>query len=402
MSGGRGFLLASGLLLGAMASAEDQPRSQSLLDGDNFIAQFRYRVESVDEDRALHSATANTLRTKLGFQTNPELPWGALVEGEDVRAIGDQKFNSTTNGHSGYSVVPDPEGTELNQAYFSVQRSGVRARVGRQAFALDNQRFFGDVDFRQNQQTVDGLSLQASMPGGSRFTYAFLSRVHRFLGEDHTFGELDLRTHALNYSLGRMNGDRLTAYGYLIEFDDEPFAATSTQTYGASYDGTFDIATRKLLYRAEFAFQSDYADNPNSGDAWYGNVEVGLKLANQFVATVGTEILSGDGSTSFQTPLATLHKFNGFADIFVQSTPATGLEDRYVRAYAPIAGARFTVTFHDFRSNDTSQDYGNELDAELYWRLSSHWLIGVKYADYRAEDFAVDTRKGWLWVQADF
>jgi Alginate export len=398
---GRVFALASGLLLGGLAPAADRARS-SPWDGENWTAQLRYRVEAVDEDRAIKSATASTLRTHLGYQTNPELAIAALLEVEDVHALGAEKFNSTTNGHNEYSVVADPDGTELNQAYLTLQRSGARARLGRQSFVLDNQRFFGDVDFRQNQQTVDAATLQATTPGGSRFIYSYLSRVHRFFGEDHPLGELDLSTHVLNYSLGRMNGDRLTAYAYLLEFDEAPFNAASTQTFGASYDGTFDIAARKLLYRAEFANQSDYADNPGSVNEWYGNVEIGLKFANQFVATAGAELLGGNGQTAFQTPLATLHKFNGYADIFAGATPPNGLEDRYLRFYAPIAGTRFTVTLHDFHSNHDNQDYGTEVDAELYWRINTTWLIGAKYANYNAEDFAVDTRKGWLWVQADF
>jgi hypothetical protein len=119
------------------------------------------------------------------------------------------------------------------------------------------------------------------------------------------------------------------------------------------------------------------------------------------VITAGAELLSGDGTAAFQTPLATLHKFNGFADVFAV-TPADGLQDRYLRVYLPIFGTRLTVTVHDFRSDHANQDYGREVDAELNWRLGTHWMIGAKYADYSAEEFAVDTRKGWLWVQATF
>jgi hypothetical protein len=226
--------------------------------------------------------------------------------------------------------------------------------------------------------------------------------VHRFLGRDNPAGELGLRTHVLNYSLGRLNGDRLTAYAYLLEGTDEPLRARSTKTFGASYDGGIDVSTRKILYRAEYAKQSRYADNPGQADVWYGNAELGLRLASQWTITAGLEILSGNGRDAFQTPLATAHKFNGTADVFAAATPENGLEDRYLRVYAPLRGTRLTVTWHDFRSDHASADYGNELDAELDWRLTTHWLIGAKYADYRAESFGTNTRKAWLWVQAEF
>lgn len=60
------------------------------------------------------------------------------------------------------------------------------------------------------------------------------------------------------------------------------------------------------------------------------------------------------------------------------------------------------MTLHDFRSDNSDRDYGSEVDVELNWRLGSRWLIGAKYADYSAEEFAADTRKGWLWLQAEF
>jgi alginate export protein len=389
-------MAVAGLMAGPWAGAE------SVLDG-KWSLDARYRVESVDQDNALDSAVASTLRTRAGFETNTRMMFGAKVEVEDVHAIGGEEFNSTTNGHTRYSVVPDPNTTELNQAYLSARRSGFSARLGRQAINLDNARFIGDVNFRQNQQTFDAITLQATTPGGSRFIYDYLWKAHRIFGDDHPLGELGMRTHALNYSLGRLNGDRLTAYGYLLEFEKAALQGSSTQTFGLSYDGGKDLSsTRRFLYRAEYAYQSDYADNPHNMHSWYGNLEVGLRFANQWVATAGAELLSGDGASSFQTPLGTLHKFNGFADVFVEATPADGLEDRYLRLYMPVSAARFVVTLHDFRSDNGSRDFGTEVDAEVNWRLTSNWLVGAKYADYNADGFSVDTRKAWLFVEANF
>ena len=408
----RALLRTSGapyaIACGALLLGGHTPGMCAEYDGDTSVldgvwsGQMRYRFESVDEDRPLHSASASTLRTRVGFETNPLLALGATLEIEDVRSIGAEKFNSTTNGHGGYSVVLDPEATEINQAYLTARRGSSRARAGRQSLILDNARFIGNVDFRQNQQTYDALFLQHSTAGGSRFTYAYSWRVNRFLGEDHALGELDMRTHLVNYSLGRLNGDRLTAYAYLLEF--EPTATlsppASTRTYGASYDGSIDVDTHKFMYRAEYARQTDHEDSPAT-DAWYANAELGWRLPNQWVGTVGVEVLSGDGDYGFQTPLATGHKFNGFADMFAAATPVDGIEDRYVRIYAPFSAVRLTVAWHDFRAERGNFDYGEELDAQISWRLNSHLLLGAKYADYQARDFAVDTRKGWLWVQVD-
>lgn len=112
--------------------------------------------------------------------------------------------------------------------------------------------------------------------------------------------------------------------------------------------------------------------------------------------------MSGNGTYSFQTPLATAHTFNGPRRYLRGSDTAGGLDDYYVRASLPILGVRLTASWHDFRADEGDTDYGDELDAEINWRLDSHWLIGVKYADYQAKQLAVDTRKAWLWVEASF
>lgn len=392
--------IVTGLLAASVAGAQDD-NSNDILRGGDAWAQLRYRFENVDVDGPLREATASTLRTRLGFETNPQLPLGLFVEGEDVHALGEDRFNSTTNRRTDYAVVADPDGTELNQAYLTVRGSGWRANAGRQVVSFDGERFIGSVDFRQNQQTYDALFAQGSLANGVQISYSYLWQVNRFLGNEHPLGQLDLKTHVANIALPRLNGDRAVAYAYLLEFDAAALRATSTQTYGASYDGGYAVGTRKLLYRAEYAYQMEYADNPASLGVWYANAELGLRFVAQWVATLGIEVLSGDGGVAFQTPLATLHKFNGFADVFT-ITPLGGLQDRYVRLYVPVFGTRVTVTAHDYHDDGGDRNYGHEIDAELNWRIDSHWQIGLKYADYRADGFATDTRKGWFWVQADF
>ena len=257
--------LTATLLAGAFASAGALAQ-ESFMDGSRFYVEARYRVEGVDQDGPLRTATASTLRTRAGFESNPQYRFGVLLEGEDVHAIGAEQYNSTTNGQTDYSVVPDPEDTEVNQAYLSFQAYGMRTRVGRQRIVLDEQRFIGDAGFRQNQQTFDAATLQSTLPGGSRLYYGYLWRVRSFLSDENPRGDLDLKTHLLNYSFGRLNGDRFTTYAYLLEYDEPSVEASSTKTFGASYDGSIDFGERKLIYRAEYANQSEYAENETDTD----------------------------------------------------------------------------------------------------------------------------------------
>ena len=103
-------------------------------------------------------------------------------------------------------------------------------------------------------------------------------------------------------------------------------AGNSCATYGGSFAGSAPVCDKvKLDYRAEFAWQTDYADSPFSYGTEYYNVELGANV-KPFVLGAGYEVLGSDNGQGFRTPLATLHAFNGWADVFAV-TPCAGLRD---------------------------------------------------------------------------
>ena len=120
------------------------------------------------------------------------------------------------------------------------------------------------------------------------------------------------------------------------------------------------------------------------------------------------EVLGSDnGQASFTTPLATLHKFNGWADVFVASTfTATalplGLVDTSVsisgKIGSQVPGVKWSAVFHTYDSDQGSVDYGSELDLVASVKFNKHYSGGIKYASYNADNFSVDTDKFWLWV----
>ena len=65
-------------------------------------------------------------------------------------------------------------------------------------------------------------------------------------------------------------------------------------------------------------------------------IEPGVAYGN-IKAKIGYEVLEGDGSRAFQTPLATLHAFNGLTDQFL-TTPPDGLEDLFLSLAASLPG----------------------------------------------------------------
>jgi hypothetical protein len=369
---------------------------QAVLDGRWWL-RLRYRVEYVDQEPFEREAWASTLRTVLGYETAAWHGMSALVEFENVTAIGNELYDSGINGMSQYPKVIDPEGSEVNQVHFKYAPcEALNVKLGRQVLIYDNHRFVGDVGWRQNQQTFDAATLTWQQIEQLDVSYAFVDNVNRVFGDDSPDGDHRMASHLVNAGYDFSGVGRLVAYAYLLDYDTVD--ANSTDTYGARFAGSPDLGAVDLLYSAEYAAQVDAGDNPNDVDQDYVLGELGVRVSGWTLKT-GYEVLGGSGDTgdAFQTPLATLHSFNGWADKFLV-TPNEGLKDAYLSAGGKAGDFDFQIAWHDFRSDADSLHYGTELDAIAAWNVAKAFTVGLKLARYDAEDLATDTTKAWLWV----
>lgn len=351
------------------------------------IADIRYRFEWKEQDGFAEEAFANTLRTRLGYETGEFHDFRILVEFENVAVLGDDHFNSTTNGQVQFPVIADPQATEVNRAqlvYTGIPDTAII--LGRQRINLGNQRFIGAVDFRQNQQTFDAARLTAGPFANVVADYIYIDRVHRVFGDDNPLGEFNSDSHAATLSADGGELGKLTAYAFLLDLEEAP--AASSATFGARYENGFTLAeTLDLGAVAEFATQSDYADNPFSYREEYIHGELTADWRSLGLKA-GYERLGGDGVIGFSTPLATLHKFQGFADVFLV-TPADGIQDLYGAATwrwstAPFGTAmKLFVVYHDFRTERGSRDLGHEVDAGVNIAIREHWSVQIKGAVFR-------------------
>ena len=150
-----------------------------------------------------------------------------------------------------------------------------------------------------------------------------------------------------------------------------------------------------------YARQSDYEASPLNYDANYFRINAGYKIATTTLR-VGYEVLgSDDGIAGFRTPLATLHKFQGFADKFL-ATPADGIRDLNIGASVKIGKLGATLSWHDFDSDEGSTDYGSEINLVATYPLSKRTSLLLKFANYNADEFATDTTKLWLMANINF
>jgi hypothetical protein len=365
------------------------------------IVNARLRYEFVDQSGISKDADAVTLRTRLGYETPAIAGFKALIEAENVTALVED-FNSTTNGRTAYPVVADPQTTAINRAQISWTGRRAEAIVGRQRIVLNNARFVGNVGFRQNEQTFDAVKASVTLTPSVSVTYAWLNRIHRVFGHESAQGEWRSDSHLIQADAKTPLG-QVSAYGYLLDFANAP--TQSGATWGVRFVGAHKLeGPLSATYELEYARQTDYGDNPARFDLDYVAVYAGLKDKTRAVA-FGVERLGGDGAHGFQTPLATLHTFHGWADLFL-TTPAAGVRDVNVSASAVFAAAsewpvKAQLALHQFDDADGGRSFGKEVDAALSAPLSDHLSAEIAAAAFVGGDptFADRTK---LWVTLDY
>lgn len=397
--------LGAALLAGSVPAAAADNFTGALIGGKP-TADLRLRYESVDQANALKDANAATLRLRLGYETGQYHGFGALVEAETVTALGGESYNSTVNGKTAYSIVADPEATEINQAYLSYAGlADTTLKYGRQRIILDNHRFIGNVGWRQNEQTYDAVTLKSAALPKTQLQYSFISNVNRITGPGEGAQPANYHgaVHVLNGKVDLGQFGAVAGFAYLLDLENAP--ALSSSTFGLHWTGIHKMSgDTKLNWIASYATQSDYADNPNRFSANYYLLEGGATFG-RFGLRAGYEVLGGDSrpNRAFQTPLATLHAFNGWADKFL-TTPAGGIEDLYVGGSASVGPVALQLVWHDYQAEAIDMDYGSEWNASAAMKFGAkkNYEAMLKFADYRADRFATDTTKVWVQVSAAF
>ncbi len=381
---------------------EDASLSLAAALGDGTASvTVRHRYEFVTDKAFALDAHASTLRTTLGYETAPYRGFSMLLEAENVRPVGDDLYDNTGAAHRRNErfdrpVVADPGLTQVNQAALRfAANEGTFMTLGRQEIQLDDQRFVGAVGWRQNHQSFDAARIVTDALPGGRFNYALVRNAHRITGAvDPLTGHL---SHA---SFGIRGTGALIVYAHALDYERDK--RRSTTTVGAEATGRRSVgAAWFVVYEVEAARQADAFDNPMSVDAGYVHVAAGGGYRGVTVRG-GWERLGGSPeSGQFNTPLATLHPFNGWADKFL-ATPAGGLDDRYVRAIGDSGRIGWTLAYHYFSAATGGTTYGRELDLEFVFRTPWRQQIAVTAAHYDAKSHSSDTTKVMVWTTFGF
>lgn len=396
-------LMTAALMVSGISSVSAAETVYEALSSGKASGNINLRYESVSQDNMVKDASALTLRTRFTYTSADLSGWSVGVEFEDSRIVmgqGDFTVGPTGYNLGQYSVIADPETTELDQAFVQYKNENMTLKVGRQVIALDGQRFVGHVGWRQDRQTFDAATMIYQASDKLKVQYSYLNQRNRIFAES---ADLDSNDHLLNINYKTSLG-ALTAYSYLLEVDND--TSNSLDTYGVSFKGASKGSKKGDLsysYMFEYATQTSEA-GATSFDANYLFAEVGVNFS-KVTAKLGYEVLGSDsGDYAFSTPLATLHKFNGWSDQFL-NTPTVGLVDVIFTLSGKAGGGSWLAAYHDFSADDTStgaDDLGSEINLQYAMPFAKKYKAAIKYANYSGDNGKVDANKVWLWVSTSF
>ena len=353
----------------------------------NAYADVKVRYESNDTDDGIKdAATALITDAAIGFETKDYEGFKALVEYEIVQPIIDEYTPEDTE----YDTVMDPETREWNRAQISYKKDGFGAVVGRQRIILDDARFVGNVGWRANEVTYDAATATYKKDGVDIFL-GFVDQRNFLNGTAQDQSDILFN---VGYKVG---SGKVSAFAYLLENDD---TEAKLDTYGVKYSGSTMADDIKVIYSGTLATQST-----DDFSAMYYALEGGALVSGVTLALGNETMGSDDGDFAFYHPYGTNHKFNGWADKFLNTNANTGglgLSDTYVKAVTKVSGVKLVGFYHTFNSVEDDVDFGNELDLLAVKKLDDTFTVGAKAAFYSAGDTGVDTTKMWAWVQAKF
>ena len=411
--------LSSAVSLGLFAAAAQttfaaESITEALSQGEAHL-NLRLRYESVAEDVAAggnKTGDALTLKTRVNYKTDGFKGFSGFVEFDDVSNFAGDS-NDSVNGQVSESLIADPVGSEVNQAFISYSNWNSEFKYGRQRLTYDNHRFVGHVGWRQNEQTYDAFTAANSSVENLKLNYAHIANVNRIFGEASAVGDTEMGSHLLNASYTLPAGT-VTGYAYLLETDDNfaGFKRMDTDTYGIRWQGVVG----DLAYNVEYASQESAGNNPADYSSDYMLVEANYKLA-PLTLGLGYEALGADKDGFFITPLATLFKFQGWTDMFLNKglgNISEGINDTYFTVGGAALGVNWLLAYHSFESEQNNAAGDSDLGSELGAMVTKSWgpySAELRYASYSAGDSTAfnggglsltDTEKVWLTLSANF
>ncbi len=371
---------------------------------------FSTRLRYADLTSASQSGKASSIRLRLEIHSQ----WLDNISthiGIDHVESGFKDEHSDGVRFNGKPVIPDVEGSDLNQAWVRGRVSATEITLGRQRLAFDDQRFIGGNGFWQNEQTFDALHIEQSWFTRSRASASHIINVNRIFGDDANttletsdinyasnngqrpaaaLGDHEHNTQLLRVEINEWDFSQWVSYGIFIDNKDAPIL--SSNTVGTRYTFKTQAANFKYVLDAEAALQ-ERTEIDNTPTTRFTALAAGIGY-NSLLLSTHFEQLTAESGAGFITPLGSLHEFYGWADQF-SATPASGLNDTSLQLKWRSSPWKFDLRYHFFSATENNDDYGKEVDLDISLKFKKRHLVHFRLADFNADadaGFADETR----------
>ena len=381
----RKFIFLNLGLFAGLIYADTEAIKHAISEGTTSLnLRLGYEYSSTDDNRS--PGKALSLRSRIGYRTENFYDTKVFVEFHSLVNMMEE-FEFPGGNRKDRDFISDPDGERLHQGY--VEYFGfpyLELKLGRQEIQLDDERFIGNVNWRQNGQSFDGLTLFAQ-PTSEIYLYAaLLNQVNTI-----TLSHVDLE-HLILLHLKYVNEEihKFHVFSYLV---DDEFDQNDSITYGVKVDG---LCGDILKYGFTFAYQDDYQGSHNR-NADLIKITLGI-LLDPFNFGFGFSRISGkDGKDApFDTLYSTAHKFNGWADQFAGTNGGNvfgGVEDFYVEFETEYFNTKFLMRYHLFDTTEKGSlmnngnpihegTYGTELDFDLSRQINENLSAQITAAFY--------------------
>ncbi len=356
---------------------------------------FRPRLELVDvKDNGKRSAAALTSRisgTLFGRFRN--LNWKIQLTASVVL------YDRFSPERKDYEFVAEEDQIRPTELSVFWRREKYGFKLGRFRIKLDDERLIGSVDWRQMPQTFDAF-------------YGFVEPISNLkIGLYYLFG----RQGVLN-TLSTTTFDKGQPFNYspVVFVRYSPLKGTvisllyvDLRKNSSTYGGNLSVKLNRVSIKAGFYGQRNRVAKKNSY-LWRLFLDFPIK---DFNFGLGYERFS----KGFITPLTTLHKFNGWSDVFLKYTATSsdyGLTDFQGKIYYRSPFGTLGFIYHLFGSTEklpsSSKRFGDEID--LLYKVSfgknlSFLVKGARYVPNRKgceESYCKETNKFWIALTFSF
>jgi len=365
--------------------------------------QVRYRGEYdvLDFNPDTSADFVNTQRSRINVKYNNSRYHGFLqiqdvrVWGQEMSTLNDLDTSVDNNGDR------NRQSLDMHQAYLKVDDvlgTGVAAQIGRQEINFADQRLVGAVNWTQNARSLDGLVLSRTFGEGNVVIPFYLqlneadrtdavhgSKVVSSVDKDGNIITGDEGHDEDTYVAGFhsawkvADGHSFQPHVYFVH-NGTKGVDLSLYDLGFYYTGTSDAVSYDFTASYQTGTQGpiDISAYLVSGHLFFtsGPLKVGA----------GVDYLSGDDdatdtdNNSFNTLLATNHKFYGYMDYFTafgstgDAVAGLGLIDYQLKSsYAVDKATKVAADLHYFQTAESTDSTGTDVrlagEDNLGWEL---------------------------------